>query len=71
MAISYSLSHGHEFDLGDNSSNITQGTSAPGTGDVEVRTSTSVNVLQTIEALKQIIRFMEDQVISSNGVVPV
>lgn len=71
MAISYSIAHGYEFSAADNSSEVTQGTSAPGTGDIEVRVSTSENVLDTIEGLRKIIRFMENQVVSATGVVPV
>lgn len=71
MAISYSLVHGTESLASDNSTNVTQGTNAPGAGDVEVRVSAAVNTAQLEKALHQIIRFMKNQVISATGVPPI
>jgi len=57
---SFSLSHGVESDTAA-SSDVTEGTSAPGAGDIEVRINASnLNQKQVYVALMQIWRFLAD-----------
>jgi hypothetical protein len=68
--VSFSVTYGFDAELGDTSA-VTEGTSAPGAGDVEVRiNSATINQKQLYHALEQIWRFASDP-LQSTSVLPI
>lgn len=58
--VSFSVAQGFDAEAGDTST-VTEGTNAPGAGDVEVRiNSATINQKQLYHALEQIWRFASD-----------